>query len=76
MCSSYVSTVLDLYFDFLDINLVYFDCVPPLFNHVLTLGFSWLSRPKLGIFVCDRPLFRLCSTHILNILDLCFGFLD
>ena len=66
----YVSTVLDLCFDFLDKSWVCFDCAPPM---------PRLSRPKLGMF-------RLCSTYVSTfstkvgyvstVLDLCLDFLD
>ena len=66
----YVSTVLDLCFDFLDQSCVCFGCARPM---------SRLSRPKLGMF-------RLCSTYVSTfstkvgyvstVLDLCLDFVD
>ena len=70
MCSTYVSTVLDLCFDFLDQNLVCFDCARPMCRLCSTYVLTVLDlcvdcaqlmfrfpRPKLGMFRLSLVLF-------------------
>ena len=62
LCSTYISTVLDLYFD----------CARPMFR----LCSTYFSTVLDLCFDCARPMFRLCSTYVSTVLDLCFDVLD
>ena len=52
--STYVLTVLDLFFCFFDQNQVCFDCARPMFFYLFFRIFR-ISRPKLGMFRLFRP---------------------
>ena len=90
LCSSCVSTVLYLDFNFLDRKWICFHFIRFLFRlcsiYVSTLlEFCFdFARPMFRVFFnrnwicfdCARFLFRLCSTYISTVLDLCFDFLN
>ena len=66
----YVSTVLDLYLDFLDQSWVCFDCAQPM---------PRLSRQKLGMFRLYSTYVSTFSTkvgYVWTVLGLCLDFLD